>query len=373
MVIFSEQISAATAFIAMIGAFVLASGMRSATYFVFAPANRSLSFPEQGGAELFAESLHRSPTELHGYGIAIGLYTAGAALFTRSNYAAAAFLAFSAYLFAWKQTFVPIHDSDNKTQYKRAAIRLALVVLPAILVTVWALLDGVAHRNHEEISPAPAASNEQPHPDTKFASSAIGSDGYESIILLPRPEKKQIVAPLTAHTSLLAPATSRPLVIRFNGAYWYFQSPGKRPGPEAHRAHDNPLAVNIESSNFIPLITEAHQSLGSAIPLARCREIQVVIENRDRSPGAVALAVLLTDSVSPVKPALYLGQQPVSQAGKDRLAPRSAPVSEVLSFSIPDHAKIRRFDEITVMLLPDVEHSFVGPKIAIQQFNLLPR
>jgi hypothetical protein len=34
---------------------------------------------------------------------------------------------------------------------------------------------------------------------------------------------------------------------------------------------------------------------------------------------------------------------------------------------------MRKFDEITVMLLPDVEHFMVGPKIAIEQFELQPR
>jgi hypothetical protein len=36
-------------------------------------------------------------------------------------------------------------------------------------------------------------------------------------------------------------------------------------------------------------------------------------------------------------------------------------------------ASLRKFDEITVMLLPDFEHSTIGPKIAIEQFELFPR
>jgi hypothetical protein len=48
-------------------------------------------------------------------------------------------------------------------------------------------------------------------------------------------------------------------------------------------------------------------------------------------------------------------------------------VNEVLRFPISVRANIRRFDEITVILLTDVEHFQVGPKVAIQQFEPVPR
>jgi hypothetical protein len=40
---------------------------------------------------------------------------------------------------------------------------------------------------------------------------------------------------------------------------------------------------------------------------------------------------------------------------------------------VPPNASLRKFNEITVMFLPDFEHTFVAPKIAIVQFDLLPR
>jgi hypothetical protein len=101
------------------------------------------------------------------------------------------------------------------------------------------------------------------------------------LILWPFPEKKQIVQPLPAPESLLAPGTARLLIISFDGHYWYVQPPDKLPGPTAHKAHGTPLGADIESKNSVPLIMEAHQVLGTAIPIARCREIQIDIENRD--------------------------------------------------------------------------------------------
>jgi len=118
---------------------------------------------------------------------------------------------------------------------------------------------------------------------------------------------------------------------------------------------------------------DAHQALGAAIPIARCREIQIEIENRDNRMGVIALAVLLTDAASPKNPTLYLGQQPVVSTEPEHFSFKSGSVFETLRFSLPASAKMRRFDEITVMMLPDVEHALVGPKIAIKQFQLFPR
>ena len=378
MAIFSEQLSPATAIVAAIGAVFLAVGLRYATYSVFASAILDSFSYESEDAELFSQSLNRARWEAHGYVITFLLYAGGCALAIRLNLTAAALLALCAFLFVWKQTFVPSRDLDRNREYRRAALRLAYVAVPAVLVTVWALLDGVAHRNRiEEMNAAVSTSNgtstsEIAHQKTKSQSSAYGLGGYESLILWPFPEKKQIVPPLS-EVSLLAPGTTQPLIIRFNGPYWYIQPPNKIPGPTAHQAHGTPLGAEIASINSMPLVMDAHQALGVAIPIARCREIQVEIENRDNRTGVIALGVLLTDAASTKKPTLYLGQQPIVSTEPEHFSFKSAPVFETLRFSVPTGVKIRRFDEITVMMLPDVEHALVGPKIAIKQFQLFPR
>ena len=145
----------------------------------------------------------------------------------------AALLALGASLFAWKRTFPQIHRFNSNYEYKRAALRLAIAAIPAVLITVWALLDGVAHRNHlAQINAAFAAgdgNSPHDHAKPKTNSSGNGIGGYESIILWPVPEKKQIAAPLPSRTSVLAPGTTQPLVIRFDGAYWYFHPPASAP------------------------------------------------------------------------------------------------------------------------------------------------
>ena len=136
--------------------------------------------------------------------------------------------------------------------------------------------------------------------------------------------------------------------------------------------HGTPLGVNIRSTDFVPLLMEARQSLDAAIPLTCCREIQVTIENHDNIPGRVAVGVLLTDSTSIGKPTLYLDQQPVISTEPDHFSFKSSPVQEVLRFPVPSHPRIDRFDEITVIFFPETERAKAAARIAIQQFELLP-
>jgi hypothetical protein len=378
MAILSEQISPAIAIVAMIGAFVLTSGLRSTTYYAFAPVQVAAAPSGMDEGDLFAESLYRPPREAHGYVIAISLYAAGAALLTHSLHTAAALVALSAALFAWKKT-VPLRRlAGDGQEVRRAAMRLACVAIPAVLITAWALLDGVAHRNAQEqgnavFAASRDAAGEDGNRKAGRQAAASAANGYESIILWPVPEKKQIVAPIPEPSDLLLPGNKEPLVIRFDGPYWYFQPPEKAPSKEAHEAQGSPLAIDIQAENFISLTMEAHQSLGSSIPLARCREIDVEVMNRDNRRGNVAVGVLLTDSKTRGRPTIYLGQQYVVSSDPDHFAMKTKPVNEVLRFAVPQSGKVRRFDEINVMFFPDGANFGKGPKMAIAQFELMPR
>ena len=390
MGMFRQQISGLTALVAGIAAFFLTIGLRQSTYFLFAPATQLVDAPAHENFELFAESLASPRAEASGYFIAISLFATFAALATHQNLIAAALLASSTFLLAWKRTFVSSSSPSNR--YRRPALRLALVVIPAVLVTAWALLDGVAHRNRVEAAAALAAAeaalaHEDASEQAQPQSSATGTGGYESLILWPFPEKKPIVAPIPLQSSFLTPGTTKPLIIRFDGAYWYLQPPDRRPGPTAHQAHGTPFSAEIRSINDLPLVMDAHQPLGASIPIARCGKIEVEIESRDNRSGSIEMAVLLTDASAPGKPDLYLGQKtiPSSQpkpvaidlasGTRPASAMKPAPVIETLEFTVPEAAKIRKFNEITVMLLSDrdIDSAHVGPKIGVRQFQLFPR
>jgi len=385
MILFSEQVSAVTALVAMVGAMALAAGLRSAARTLFAPVSQPCTVWEYNNIELFAESLYQPPFDARGYAIAVALYAAGWALTTHSNYTAALLLASGAFLFAWERT-APIdcssdrasdcssdRPSDTRAEYRRSVRRLALVAVPAVLFTMWALLDGFAHSD-------PAIQTAHLHPSPADSKREIGKpggfslSGYESIILWPVPDKKQIVPPLPPGASLIAKGTTQPIVLRFTGAYWYFQPPDSQPGPRALQAHGTPLAENIRASNTLPLYMDAHQNLSAPVRLARCSEIQIEIENRDILSGPVAMALLLgNSSAQPRTPAVYLGRQPLLSSEPGQRASNFAPVHETLRFFLPEHATIRQFDQITVMFFPELGTFRTAPRIAIDQFTLVPR
>ena len=373
MILFQEQLSSAGALIAMLGAFLLGSSLRYATYSMHAPAQDPLPVSQFNGEELFEESLYRPPIEVHGYVVAIGLYLACAALATHYYYTAACLLSGSAFLFAWKKGVSTGALADRRHQYKIAVFRLARIAIPAVLVTMWALLSGVAHRNSTVAASSTASANKDKAGKSLLTNAKLNLDGYESVVLWPYPEKKQIVPPVLLGKELLAPGTTRPLVIRFTGPYWFVQPPHSKPGPAAHQAHGTPIGANIASINRTPLVMQAHQYLSASVSTSRCREIQVEIENTDNTPGAISFALLLVDGTLPKKPALYLGQQTLTSSEPGKFVIKEVPVFETLTFTVPENPRVRKFDEISVVLLPDSAHEFTAPKIAIQQFQLFPR
>jgi hypothetical protein len=377
-VLLSREDSPVTAPITILAAALLGTALRKVI------PSRAVLNPESHTAppentELFAATLRLPRRDAYGYIVALCIYLAGYYYANGWIIDGSSMLGVSAFIFAWKYTLEPVQKLDNRKQTARAARRLAYAIVPAILITLFALLYGVEHRNHAEADAALASTSSQPQPgdadqkpDPAASTSATGISGYHSIILYPVPQKNEILPPLPPQTSFLAPGTTKPLIIKFDGPYYYFQPPHKAPSPSAFKVLGTPLIHDFQANNFIPLTMEAHQTLGQSIPLARCREIQVGILNGDNRLGTINLAVLLTDSATPEQQ-LYVGQQPVATSQPDRFSQKSSPAAETLSFPIPTPAKIRKFDEITIMFLPDSANYDIGPKVAIQQFQLIPR
>jgi hypothetical protein len=381
IVLLSREDSPITGPIAVAAAALLAVALRKAIPSAVA-LHPPVSVLQPKDRELFAATLSHPRRDPYGPILALCIYMAAYDLYNGWILDASAMFALCAFIFAWKLTLEPEPASSaahhNSRQTGRAARRLAWTALPAILVTLFALLYGIEHRNRVESGVLANANGVPPGDDAGRKSgpvetgSASTLSGYQSIILWPVAEEKQIVPPLPRQSALLAPGTTQPLIIRFDGPYWYFQPPRKAPSPDALQAHGTPLAHDIQSNNYLPLVMEAHQSLGSSIPLARCREIELSVLNSDNRPGSINIAVLLADSSSPSNQ-LYLGQRPVLSSLPEHLAPKSSPAGETLRFPISLPAKIRQFDSITVMFLPNDANYDQGPKVAIQQFQLMPR
>ncbi|HEX8713306.1 MAG TPA: hypothetical protein VF730_15605, partial [Terracidiphilus sp.] len=83
-------------------------------------------------------------------------------------------------------------------------------------------------------------------------------------------------------------------------------------------------------------------------------------------------ALLLANSAAPHSGQLYLGEQSVVGEWEREVAP-GAPQRKMLKFAVPESGKIRNFDQIVVMFLTDRYHALIGPRIAIEEFSLIPR
>lgn len=128
---------------------------------------------------------------------------------------------------------------------------------------------------------------------------------------LRRPEVAKVVAPPPRLRPTIVVRLSRPLVIPFEGAYWYFRFLAKAPGRSAHIAQGTPTRISIDSTGWHPLILEAHQRLASPIDPRCCRELDLSILNADNPLGAIRIAVELIDSSWPNVQREDLGVHPV--------------------------------------------------------------
>ena len=341
IVLLSRRDSPGSALLSTLGAALLSNGLRRALPRSTVLQNQQLPTIECEEHNMFAATLQTPPREPQGYLIAFSIYLAGYLLIKHFDLIAGIPLALGAFLVVWHLTLEPAPATDKGAANPRAADRLVSVTAAAFLVTLLVLMIGIAHRNRAEVVSAAAASggDEVSRRNPKKPETARVS-GFESVILWPAPEKSIAPQPVTCFSTRHRDA--KPLVIHFDGAYWYFQPPDKRPGPNAHQTHGTPLAVDIGTNNFFPLTMEAVQRLNTPIRLAPYGEIQMTVENRDNVPGPIALSVVLRDTAMPDKPSLSLGCAPVltSQAGVFTLKP--APAEEVLRFSVPEHATTRK-------------------------------
>jgi hypothetical protein len=274
-------------------------------------------------------------------------------------------------LWHWR-SLVPV---DTRIGGKgRGAVRMASAFLLAILVTtitLTVLIDGrwIGH----PVQAATDARRREAEALRRKQRDGEMSFGYTGIILWTVPKKKEIVAPAPLSVSIAAASKRRPVVIPFDGPYWYFQEPYNAPGRDAHKAQGDPTGVNIRSTDRLPLRMEARQSLASPLPLACCSALDIDIRNADNVRGSVLLGVVLTDSRSAGKPSLLLGGQTVVSTEAGHFSIKTAPVDEELRYRIPLRRGIKQFDQITVVFFPAAERSIVGAKIAIEQFRLTPR
>jgi hypothetical protein len=187
---------------------------------------------------------------------------------------------------------------SNSTN-RRRKLWMFLTVGSAIMVSAIGLLL-LIYRPHYGI-PAQMGTPKKSGGSQNAQITGGSDDSYVAVILWPKqPRDVRVVSPPSHAQSATVARLQKPLVIPFEGVYWYLRAPAKAPEPNAHIAHGSPTRIDIHSTDWWrPLIMEAHQRLFAPIDVDCCRELDLSILNADDRPGAISIAVELIDSSSP--------------------------------------------------------------------------
>jgi hypothetical protein len=378
IVLLSRQDSAWAPAVAAAGAAVLAVSLRRTGPAALDQSSAPVPvIDEPLQQELFAQSLRTARAEWYGPAIAVCIFGEALVLARGWLFPGCVFLASAAFAFSWART--PAAHPGSIRKITTAALRQAKSAVPALIITMLAMLIGMrhdiqqwgagfdlAHRHHTADSKNLLKKQDiQPH---------AGAGGHVSVILLTAPLKQQLIAPRTKDPILHTARLTKPMVIQFDGEYWYFQPPYSDPGPGAFIARTSPLTANIHSVLSIPILMQAHQHLGTPLPIECCREVDVEVENREDRPGSIVMGVMLTDSASPGKPSLLLGERAISSNANSR---NSTAAHETLRFSIPTQSgpvqrRIHQFDQIDFVIVPDSSRMQSGAKVAIRTLEFIP-
>jgi hypothetical protein len=283
---------------------------------------------------------------------------------------ATALTAIAGYMLVWKR----LASLNTKTRDDSAgpAARASLAFVLSLLILVPLLLARFVRMEGSAETTAQAAARSEAKAEKGDAANP-SQDAYRGIILFTVQEKKKELPPLPIQRDLLRTGIAKPLVIPFDGSYWYFQASRQGPGLHPHLAHGDPVAANIYSTGWVPLAMQAHQTLAEAVDLRSCGSMQVTVRNGDNRRGQVEMGMLLTDSTLPGKPSMYLGIQPLVSTQPNHFVLKINPVNEEVKFAIPGRRTIRKFDDITVFFFPVEQRATLGARVGIQQFELIPR
>ena len=281
---------------------------------------------------------------------------------------------------SWSRATTEVSDPGIARQVAlRTSLGLALVLATAI--TLGPYLRGVHF-----FRGAPGASttanagsdrSRQARPTAEQpGDSATGArDAYSGIVLWPKKQQvTKLIAPQPMSWEQQSPVKeSNPLVIPFDGVYWFYRSPDLQPPPTSREAQGSPDKYEIHSTDWRPLHMEAHQNLGELIPLSCCSRIEVEIRNEDRFPDSVTVELVLVDNSAPGKPSESLGQQTVSSTPHHVLYQDRPPSTETLKFHLPGSGPLKRFDELAIVFRLEGYRAREGAKIGIDHLTLVPR
>jgi hypothetical protein len=369
IILFLQQESVWAVFLAVVAAALMAGYLCRLTEAIPCGEHeipRSRQYLEKN---LFTTQVRLAPTSWVPFGLSLGLYGAFLSAVAEKIILVTLLLAASTFLLVLQikatQTKKDQGQSDNTDRRPHLYSLIATAFFCAFIAlsassSPWR--DPLLGRARVPSSPAPA---KQPSPPDH------SSGGYRTIVLWPIQKQEKVIPSPPHKINASSLNIAKPWIIPFYGPYWYFKFPGESPGPNARTAQGDPLKVNVHSTDRGPLLMEAHQHLSNPIDLDCCRAMQIVFRN-DVSFGAFAVGISLTDSHSQGKLSQNLGVKYVAPVSADQPPGNTSPIEETLIFPFPKPGTIKKFDAITVILLPDAEHLTAGRKVAVERFIMIP-
>ena len=194
---------------------------------------------------------------------------------------------------------------------------------------------------------------------------------FPGVILYPEVEPRtKLIAPPARWAEGFPASPSRQFSIPFDGVYWFWRPPADHPPESAVIKHGSPAKLTFRSTDGAPLWMEARQDLGSQINLQCCGAVEVEVENADSRPETVAIELMLRSTTAPGEPSESLGMQQLLVRAP---TPELPVIEQTLTFRVPNHLKIRGFDELTIRFRLKWWRGDQSAKIAISRFVLVPR
>jgi hypothetical protein len=268
----------------------------------------------------------------------------------------------------WMTDSKTLRTGVQRESNRRVAVTMGLAFLFTAVVLLPYLkrpVGGLGFTLLPKVAAAPRAAGSE-HPRN--------SSGFTGIILLPltKPEKK-IVAPVSNEAPNAGYKLAKPMVIPFDGVYWYFKAPDTRPQVTAHLVKGSSMKAKISSTDAYPLLMDAHQELGVPINLRCCSRIEIAVQNADRRTGAIYLELWLRDKTMPGMMGRYVGTAVIPSSESGGSSDKSGSLTdETLEYALPPGMRMGKFDEITVGVRTDPMRAREGAQIGIRKFVLYP-
>lgn len=196
---------------------------------------------------------------------------------------------------------------------------------------------------------------------------------YAGIVLLAPPLPKQrVLEPTPASLVTTTSTVTQRRVIRFDGAYRYFEvlPPTGTRGVLTQRG--NSLKTNVHSADNLPLTMEARQRLGNRVNGGCCSAMEIALTNADTRFGSIGVEMVLRDiGANGAAQERSLGTVPLKSSLGGHIALNRPAVAETLRFPMRGAAGMR-FNEIDVRFHLAPQRNRAGAKVAIREFTLVP-